>query len=246
MPTAHEIHDAVARHAERQMRKWATGLEVLSRVEHEHALEQLPEQVQPYIALSRETGAGGEEIGRIVADRLAFDLLDRELLHYLAESHNLPDAVCEFVDETTRNWVFELFGRWMGPRVVTQTEYVTRLGQVLLLAARHKSAVIIGRGAQFYLPKERGLRVWIIAPLGQRIEAIMRQRNLDRAAAAEYVERTDRERADFVQRYFHHDPEDAHLYDLVVNRDGLSAEDAAELIVRRFECGPWRRSSRPR
>jgi len=59
----------------------------------------------------------------------------------------------------------------------------------------------------------------------------MGKRQCDEREARSFVETTDRQRADFVERYFHHDVADPHLYDLIINLARIPREDAIELIV---------------
>jgi cytidylate kinase len=89
----------------------------------------------------------------------------------------------------------------------------------------------VGRGAQFVLPRERGLRVRIVAPLDYRVQQIMERRHLSFEEARDYVAKTDAGRQDFVRQYFHHDVPDPHLFDFVVNVEKLGPERAAHLIV---------------
>ena len=44
------------------------------------------------ITITREYGAGGGEVARKLAERLGWELLDRELLHQAAEIEHVPDA----------------------------------------------------------------------------------------------------------------------------------------------------------
>jgi cytidylate kinase len=91
--------------------------------------------------------------------------------------------------------------------------------------------VFVGRGAQFILPRELGLAVRLIAPKKQRVQQITERRQCSRHDAEKFVDETDIGRADFVQRYFHHDVADSHLYDLVINLERLPREVAVELIA---------------
>jgi cytidylate kinase len=221
----------IVKSAEHQMRQWALGLEIKERIEHQQAVERLPEQIHPFLTISREEGTEASEVARRVGQALSWEVLDRELLHYMAEQYHLPRGMLEFVDEAASSWLFEVFGKWMNHHVVTQSEYVTHLGQVVLMAAHHGSAVFVGRGTQFFLPRDRGLTVQIVAPLKQRIERVMRDLSLGHDQAQRHLEQTDQARRDYIQRYFHHDVTDAHNYDLVINQQHLDTDGAADLIV---------------
>jgi cytidylate kinase len=98
--------------------------------------------------------------------------------------------------------------------------------------------VIVGRGANFILPAPTTLRVRLVASREDRVRAMAHRLGLPAREAAAWVERTERERAEFVRRYFGQDTADPHHYDLVLNMSRLSVEEAADVVVqtlRRFE-----------
>jgi cytidylate kinase len=247
---AHDYNKAISKSAEHQMRQWALGLEVKERIAQEEAVSRLPERIHPYVAISRDAGAGASEVARRVGQRLNWEVLDRELLSNMAEQHNLQKGLLEFVDETTTSWLLEVFGKWLSEKMVTQSEYVTRLGEFVLMAAQHASTIFVGRGAQFLLPRERGVVIQIIAPWDRRVERIMNRLGISRDKAIRHLYTTDQARRDFVKRYFHHDVTDAHLYDLVLNLEHLAIDDAVDLIVgqcqRRFGDACQGRQTKPR
>ena len=217
--------------AERQMRNWALDLQTQQRLAEEREHTQVPQLIHPYLAISRETGVAGGELAQSIASKCNWKLLDRELLDYLAEHDHLSRMALDFVDERAASWFHEMFGKWLDEQLVSQAEYVSRLGRLVLLAAQHESTVFVGRGVQFMLPRDRGLAVRIIAPTKQRIQRVMKTRQCNQRDAKKFVEETDDGRAQFVQRYFHRDISDPHLYDLVINLEHMSRDDAIDLIV---------------
>jgi cytidylate kinase len=224
----------VARHAEKLMRQWVLGLEVDRSMGREQATRRLVGKIPPYVTISREAGAGGRELARMVAETLGWECMDRQLLDFMAEKYHLPHGALEIVDEQKRNWIRDVLGPWLDKTVVPQTEYVAHLGQMVLLAARNASAVFLGRGAQFYLPPEKGLRVRLIAPYEQCIERAMQREGFGRDLAKKWVSETNQGRRQFVQRYFHRDATDPKLYDLVINLEHMDLEEATQLTVQAF------------
>jgi cytidylate kinase len=184
-----------------------------------------------FIAISREAGAGGEEIGRAVSDELGWRMLDRELLALVAKSAECLPSDVELVDETRMRWVTELFNHWIDRAPVSHEKYLICLSAVLRAALKSESIVVVGRGAPFLLPREQGLTVRVIASKQFRIEQAQRLRELTVREAREWVERTDRERHDFVAQHFHQDVDQIHLYDLVLNVEKLGIEGAARQIA---------------
>jgi cytidylate kinase len=230
-----EERRVIAESAERQMRQWTLRSEVWDKLQKEKELVQLEEHIHPFIAVSREAGAGGGEIAARVAERLGFQILGREMLDYLAETFQLPRDMLEFVDERTAHWIHDAFGFWLDKYTVSQEEYVVRLGRMVLLAVQHEESVFIGRGVQFLLPKNKGLTVRIVASEKQRIERTKRMRKVSPEEAKQFVAETDRGRKEFVRRYFHQDVADPLIYDIVLNSDRFGVEGAADLIVHTYE-----------
>jgi cytidylate kinase len=216
--------------AERQMRSWALQLQAQQRAE-ERKTPTVEELIHPYLAISRETGVDARGIAEAVAKRCGWKLLDREILDHLADQEHFSRIALDFVDERTVSWFHEVFGKWLDEQLVSQAEYVSRLGRLVLLAAQHESTVFVGRGAQFLLPRERGVAVRLIAPLKLRVQNIKAKRQCSAKEAREYIDETDLGRAQFVQRYFHREVTDPHLYDLVINLEHIPREVAIDLIV---------------
>jgi cytidylate kinase len=217
--------------AERQMRAWSFGLESRQRLEEQKLAAPVPPLIYPYVAISREAGVDAPEIAELIAKKLGWKVLGQDLLEYMAEKYHWSRIALDYVDERTASWFHETFGKWLDQQLVSQAEYVSRLGNIILMAAQHESHVYVGRGAQFLLPRDSGVSVRIIAPKKQRIRRIMDRRQCTQHDAEEFVDDIDKGRADFVRRYFQRDVADPHLYDLVVNLEHTSREVAVDLIT---------------
>jgi len=227
-------HGPLADAAERQMRLREVALAVDRRVDRELEASAVPPAMKPHVCLSRETGAGGEEIADRVARSLCWHLLDQNILHNLAETGAWSESLLKVVDERRWNWLGELFEAWDRMGGLNQGSYVLRLGEFLTTVAQNVPVVIVGRGAHRVLPRDRGVSVRIIAPRQERIERVMQASGCSRAEAGQEIDETDSARNEFVRRYFLCDPSDPHNYDLVINTGQVSLESAAEIIA--LEC----------
>jgi len=102
------------------------------------------------------------------------------------------------------------------------------------VAAGH--VVIVGRGAQVLLAKRRDvLHVRVVAPLKPRIAYVMRRESLSQEEALARIQLKDRDRMRYLQAEHRQNPEDAHLYDLVVNTGILDLESVVDLICLALE-----------
>jgi cytidylate kinase len=187
--------------------------------------------VGPYLAISRESGAGGSRIAGLVGEMIGWTVLDRELLGWLAERYCTSPAVPGFVMENCNNWTTEIFSDWIGPDSVAQMQYMRHLSRVILMAARAGKVIFVGRGAQFVLPQPSGLSIRLIASFAYRVQQIVERRNLSFDEARDYVEKRDASRKAFTRKYFHQNAADPHLFDLVVNVEKIGPEHTARLIA---------------
>jgi cytidylate kinase len=183
------------------------------------------------IALSREAGARGAEVARVLGARLNWPVYDRELLQKIGEEMGLHATLLESVDEKCKGWFAECMESLTAGTPAVASVYVSRLVHTLMSLGAHGECVIVGRGAPQILPAATTLRVRLVAAKPDRIEAFRQRFNLSREEAARRVEETDRERTRFVKEHFHKDPADPQGYDLVLNSSRLSAADCAELIA---------------
>jgi len=196
--------------------------------------------VKTYLTISRESGTGGGKIAKMIGEELGWEVLDKNLLDRVAERFRLSRPMLELVDETRNSWVHEMPGSFADPDAVPPEQYVSHLERVLLTAVQHDNVVMVGRGAQFLLPREEGLAVRIIAPRDYRIRQVMPREGLTAAAAERFIDRVDEGRRDFVQRNFRRNIDDPHLFDLIVNVERLGPEGTVDEILaaisRRLRC----------
>lgn len=187
------------------------------------------------IALSRESGTFGAAIAREVGNRLGWPVYDKELVQHIADDMGVHSTLLESVDERQDNWLSDCLAGFAATPPVSTTGYLHRLLETLLSLGRHGNCVIVGRGATKVLPLATTLRVRVVAPLEQRIQAVQRERNITHKEAAARVETTDRERNRFVASHFGIDPADPANYDLVLNTARYAPGECADIILAALE-----------
>jgi cytidylate kinase len=187
------------------------------------------------IAISRQAGAGGAAVARALGEQLGWPVYDRELIERIAQEMGLRSQLVESVDERRGNWLEECLRSLTARRGVSEGAYVHSLTQVLLSLAAHGNCVIVGRGAAQVLPEATTLRVRLIGESDRRVAAFAQRHNLGLADAQRQVKETDQHRRRFVQEHFHKDPDDATLYDVVLNSCRLRLDDCTALIVAALE-----------
>jgi cytidylate kinase len=188
----------------------------------------------PIITISREPGRGGSEIARRLSKALKMDLIGGQIIQHVADSAKMSRRVIESLDEkevTLRDTLLmSLFGEnrpWPG-------EYLQHLTRVIGTIGAFGNVIIVGRGANHVLPKEKTFKVRIIAPLELRIKYFMDDRGYKKAEAEQYVVKTENNRKAFVRKYFNSDVADPKYYDIIINTEKISIGQATESIISAF------------
>ena len=189
----------------------------------------------PYVTISREAESGGGEIARRLGERLGWSVLDRELVHKLAQRLKLEPRLLQLMDETKVGWFSETLLNLFNSRLVLQDSYVSLLSRVIALAAFDGRVIIVGRGANFVLPPDNGLRVRVVAPRALRLAALAERDGVDPKAAGARLDELDNSRVDFVRRRFHADSRDGTCYDMVIDSARFGLGGTVELICRALE-----------
>lgn len=200
------------------------------------AQQPLPGKFGPYITISREYGSGGTELSHLLAEKFGWRVFDREIIEAIAgRTHAREELVARF-DEHRQNAMDTYLRNLFTGQRFDNTQYLYHLSQVLLSLAHNGNAVILGRGANFVLPPEAGLRVRVTAPLALRCVRVMHELSCDEKKALQEINRRDKERKDFLQRQFHVPADDACAYDVTINTAQIEMTAAADLLIRLVEA----------
>ncbi len=221
------------RMVEQQLKKWRTligeGLDVF-----DYGLEIEKVKGGPVITISREPGSGGSEIARKLAIDLSMDLMGDQIIQHVAESARMSRKVIESLDEKEVTLRDTLVNTLFRDRHLWPDEYLQHLTKVIATVGRYGNAIIVGRGANYILPKSGTFRVRIIAPLEYRIKHVMDDRKIDKAQAEQYVVKKENDHKAFVRKYFNADVVDASHYDIVINTGTVTIHGGAEAIKAAF------------
>ena len=195
----------------------------------------------PYLTVSRQLGSGGTELAHRVAAPLGWRVVDRELVAAIAEkTHASPGAVLAH-DERASGLLDDYFSHLLVPDDPGHAAYLRAMTMIVASFAREGRVVILGRGANWFLDPERGLRVRVVAPFSRRVERIARDENLSVREAEEKLRRHDEEQRRFIEQSFGRAIDDPLGYDLVLNTAHLDSDQAAEIVTTGL-CRKLRRS----
>src|SRR6266481_4848821 len=194
------------------------------------------------VTIAREYGSGGGEIASRLARRLGWQLIDHAIVERVASELGTGQEEAEAHDESTGGIISELLNSMQNlypasmvsapPEAFLSAEdYWRTEDRIVRAAAARGHVVIVGRASQVVLADLRDvLHVRIIAPFEKRVAYVMQREGVDHHTATSRIHTKDHERASYLEREYHHHPDEAHLYDLVLNTSLLDLESAVDII----------------
>lgn len=190
---------------------------------------------KPFITVSREPGSGGKLIGRRLAEHLKFKFYYKEIIDRMFKNRELANECLEHYDEKELSFIDNFIASIIHPNLITQDRFVKELTQFITKLTLAGSCVILGRGANFFTDHRFGFHVRLTAPLEFRVEKTVRFEHLSLAKATKKVIEVSEERKKFVEKYFSRHIDNSEYYDLVLNREYYSIEEAMEIIINAFK-----------
>lgn len=187
----------------------------------------------PWITVSREIGSGWERVTTLLAERLGWQVFDREILEEISRHANSREAILRHLDEKDVNWMQDVVARLTGlvsSDDIGQLGFAEHLRLVILAIGKQGRAILVGRGANWLLDPAFGLRVQFVAPVEVRVTRLSTSDGLTLDQAARRVRDDDASRAGFMRQVYHRDVHDPSGYDMIVNLASLPPEAAAQAI----------------
>jgi cytidylate kinase len=180
------------------------------------------------ITIEREYGSGGGEIAQLVAQQLGWKLWDQLLTEEIAKLANCPKAVVEGREERNDPLYYRLFksflrGSYEGSlnahklNVVDSESILKITRRVVEQVSQEGNSVLVGRGSQHFLrDRQDTLRVFLYAPREDKVRRLI-DRGKNQVEAEQLVDTVDRERKDFIQKYFGVEWPDRGVYHAMIN-----------------------------
>lgn len=193
-----------------------------------------PKGTYSSITISRETGSGGKKISELLAKKLNLKIYDKKLVTLIAKTAQKRRKIIKSLDEKTQNAISSIINSFFGFKSLPESAYIKSLCKVVLGIVSNHSAIFVGRGANFVLPKESTLRVRIIAPFKTRVMQTRTHEKINLEKAREKIRKIHKQRKDFVTKYFSKNISNANYYDLVINTERLDLKKASQIITKAY------------
>ena len=202
------------------------------------------------ITINRELGSGGRTVGRKLAEKLNVAFYDKALINELKEKFHLDTEEIEKLKSGKSDWWREFinsalylgqgmnemwyYNRMTGKEgfLVTSNDMFKQDKEILTKVAEEDSCVIAGRsGFSVFADHPNHLSILIQAPLEHRVQRIMSKQDLSREEAEKVIKKVDEMRENYVKKYTGTSRYDTRNYDLVINMEGKTEDDAVDLIL---------------
>lgn len=216
---------------ERQARFWevrrrlaAEGGEAAKR-----ALAHLSEG--PWVTVSKQLGSNGVELARELGRELDWQVFDREIVASIAAQTKMRDAVLSRLDERAISAFNDYLAQMLVPNDPGQLAYLAKLVSVIWGLARQGNAIILGRGANWFLNARFGLRLRTIAPLEIRAARVAREEGIGLAEAGRKIKEHEAKQAAFIRQVYGREIDDPLGYDIVLNTGDVELGVATRIAL---------------
>ena len=193
------------------------------------------------IAIGRQFGCGGREVGQRVAQLLDIDYYDKQLLLEASKASGIMPELFEAADERTPKFFPSLWplnlamagSTFTGDIPMSDDSIYKAQCQVMKDLVDRKPCVIVGRTADYvlrdYCPV---ISVFLHAPIEDRVKRIIERGDCDtRESAEKRADKIGKLRAEYYNFYTDKLWGHADSYDLCLDSSLLGIEGTAQFIV---------------
>jgi len=193
------------------------------------------------ITISKEFGTESEKVASLAAKRLGYEYIGENLIAEIAKELHISESEAETFRQTSQSRILRFVDRYtcsIVQKVVDREHgclddknYYETTKSLVEKSFDAGDVIILGWGGQCILRnKPNTLHVRLIKDEETKINEVMQNRNLDRKAAKDVIEREEGDLRAYIKEYFNEDWNDAHLYDLIIDMGKNSVEQAVDMI----------------
>jgi len=180
------------------------------------------------ITISRQMGSQGDELARLVAQRLGWQLMSRDLINQAALEVGMPHLALAEIDELGLLNLRPSPGEWRA--------YQHEVERIIREWADIGNIIIIGRGGQVAL---RGrpdvLHLRIVAPLEKRVAELQQEKIISLQSALARLEASDKTQVSYMKRSYGVGLDDPTLYHFIINTGLLGLSQAVDYVFQAFQ-----------
>ncbi len=195
------------------------------------------------ITISRQFGAGGRTLGRMIADKLQYTFADNEVIEMIAEAANVSPMWVESVEKEAGTRLSRAINRLVARNLVDRVLkdergyidekiYLDYLVVIISQVGEEGDVVILGRGSQYILNDlPDAYHILLIDEYENRVRFIMNHYDLPRNKAENLVRTEDHRRLNLYRRIGKENYDHPGLYHLVLNMSRLDLDTALRVVL---------------
>ena len=199
------------------------------------------------ITINREMGSGGRTVGRKLAEKLGVEFYYKSVIKGLEKKFNLTAEEVEKQKGREQGWWASIKRQLTGsvvssspflPMVADENELIDTDDifkaetEILKGIAEEESCVIAGRSGFFvFRDHPNHLSILIQASMPHRVKRVANKQNLTEEEARKAIDKVDKMRENYVNKYTHSSRYDTRNYDLVISMDGMTEDNAVDIIM---------------
>lgn len=169
----------------------------------------------------------------IVTHILAQPLVPAVASATIRENYAFDDQVHTLINQHAMDYT-EAIARATEVRdkTISSPRYAQLVRHIFETLAEQGDMIFVGRGGQVILKAiSSAIHVRIFAPMDVRMWSLQQRLGISEKQAERDIANSDRQRAQYLQRFFGYCWDDPELYDLCINAGRISSHAASELIL---------------
>jgi len=131
-----------------------------------------PEKLFPTICFSRIIGVGAVEIANILAKKIGYRVVDRQILEHITNEIKLNNITTASFNKRYHGKMSEYLSRFFNEISFPDNEYNRHLFATMLAIAGLGPTIFIGWGTHLVLPRERVMAVRFVCSKEYRIKRL--------------------------------------------------------------------------
>ncbi len=175
------------------------------------------------ITISRGSFSRGKNVAERLAEKLGYDCVSREILLEASKEFNIPEIRLSRALHDSPS-ILERFNQG-------KLRYMSYYRYALLRHVQKDNVVYHGLAGQYFLREiPHVFKVRILANIDDRVQEEMRREKMSASKALNIILKDDKERRKWGLQLYGIDTWDSRLYDMIININRLTVEDAVEVL----------------
>lgn len=194
------------------------------------------------ITISRQFGAGGLTMGKLLAERIGYTFFSDEIIKMVAKEARVSSNWVKMVEKEAggklQRFVSGLVPRGLMDRVlddqsgyIDEEIYVDLLKQIISQIAKEDNCIILGRGGQYILKDHPNVfHLLLIADQTHRIDFMKKKYGLTQSQATQAITVEGKKRISLYKKFHKTDYDRPEHYHMTLNMGLISMEKAVDAV----------------